>query len=286
MNPLHAEIAALRAFLAAHPRLAVLSGAGISAGSGIPTYRDQAGVWRHREPIRHEEFINRPERRRRYWLRSLLGWPAVRDARPNAAHLALARLEAAGGLELVITQNVDRLHQRAGSRRVVDLHGRLDRVRCLDCGADTCREQVQHRLLADNPGLPLPGIAPRPDGDADVADDLVRHFRVPACAACGGTLIPDVVFFGGAVPAARVQAGMAAIARADALLAVGSSLQVYSGFRFCREAARLGRPLVIVNPGTTRADHMAMLHLRSPAEQLLPLALALIPPPAGLVAKA
>ena len=173
MNPLHAESAALRAFLADHPRVAVLSGAGISAGSGIPTYRDHAGVWRHSEPVRHEEFVSRPEQRRRYWLRSLRGWPAVRDARPNAAHLALARLEAAGGLELVITQNVDRLHQRSGSSRVVDLHGRLDRVRCLDCGADICREHVQHRLLADNPGLSRHCAAPRPDGEDDTG--LASH---------------------------------------------------------------------------------------------------------------
>ena len=269
MNTLHTEIPGLRKFVAEHPRLVVLTGAGISASSGIPTYRDRQGTWRHSAPITHQEFIGDGDHRRRYWARSLRGWPVVREARPNAAHLALAQLERRGHVDLLITQNVDRLHQRAGSHAVIDLHGRVDQVRCLACGARVCREQLQQRMLRDNPRHSDRAGAVRPDGDAAIDADLVRQFRPPSCDACGGTLIPDVVFFGGAVPAARVQQCQAAVAAADALLAVGSSLQVYSGFRFCRLASQLGKPLAIINPGITRADSMATLKCHTECESLL-----------------
>lgn len=269
MNSLHTDIPGLQRFVAEHPRLVVLTGAGVSASSGIPTYRDRHGIWRHAAPITHQEFIGDEDNRRRYWARSLLGWPVVREARPNAAHRALAQLERRGHVELLITQNVDRLHQRAGSHAVIDLHGRVDQVRCLACQARVCREHLQGRMLMDNP-LHVGRSGPaRPDGDADVDDDLVRQFRPPSCDACGGTLIPDVVFFGGSVPAERVQQCLDAVAAADAVLAVGSSLQVYSGFRFCRLASRLGKPLAIINPGITRADSMATLKCYTECESLL-----------------
>ncbi len=270
MNSLHTELSNLRQFVADHPRLAVLTGAGVSASSGIPTYRDRHGTWRHAAPITHQEVIVDEAKRRRYWARSLLGWPVVREARPNAAHRALAQLERRGHVELLITQNVDRLHQRAGSHAVIDLHGRVDQARCLACQARVCREHLQQRMLRDNPGHSHhPGAAPRPDGDADVDDELVRLFRPPCCDACGGTLIPDVVFFGGAVPAKRVQQCLAAVAAADALLAVGTSLQVYSGYRFCRLASQLRKPLAIINPGNTRADPIATLKYHTECESLL-----------------
>jgi NAD-dependent SIR2 family protein deacetylase len=269
MNTLHTDIPALRNFVAEHPRLAVLTGAGVSASSGIPTYRDQQGTWRHSAPITHQEFIVDGDQRRRYWARSMLGWPVVREARPNAAHRALAQLERSGRVELLITQNVDRLHQRAGSHAVIDLHGRVDQVRCLACQALVCREQLQQRMLRDNPLHNEQPRSVRPDGDADIDDELVRQFRPPACDACGGTLIPDVVFFGGAVPAQRVQHCLAAVAAADALLVVGSSLQVYSGFRFCRLASQLDKPVAIINPGITRADSMAALKCYTECESLL-----------------
>ena len=269
MNTLHTEIPGLRKFVAEHPRLVVLTGAGISASSGIPTYRDRQGTWRHSAPITHQEFIGDGDHRRRYWARSLRGWPVVREARPNAAHRALAQLERRGHVDLLITQNVDRLHQRAGSHAVIDLHGRVDQVRCLACQARVCREQLQQRMLRDNPRHSDRPGAVRPDGDADIDADLVRQFRAPSCDTCGGTLIPDVVFFGGAVPAERVQQCQAAVAAADALLAVGSSLQVYSGFRFCRLASQLGKPLAIINPGITRADSMAALKCHTECESLL-----------------
>jgi len=262
---------ALTAFLARHPRVLVLTGAGISAASGIPTYRDGDGLWRHSAPVQHGQFLRCADVRRRYWLRSWHGWPMIRDAAPNAAHEALAALEYSGAVELLITQNVDRLHQRAGSRRVLDLHGRVDRVRCLACGHPTTREQVQARLSADNGWLRVLAGATRlrPDGDAELSAALARRLIPPRCGNCGGDLIPDVVFFGGNIPRARVAACHAALERASALLAVGSSLQVFSGYRLCRDAHRAGRPVAIINPGSTRADAMATLHLRTPAAPLL-----------------
>lgn len=259
----------LAEFTQRHPRLVILTGAGVSAASGIPTYRDAQGRWQYSAPIQHWEFLSDESTRRRYWARSLAGWPAVRDALPNAAHRALARLEDSGGVELLITQNVDRLHQRAGSRRVLDLHGRLDRVRCLDCGELMARETLQHWLERHNGPARSGAGSARPDGDSQPAEIDLNGFQVPACVCCGGTLIPDVVFFGGSVPRARVDAGLAALARADALLAVGSSLQVYSGYRFCRSALAWDKPIAIVNPGKTRADDIAALKLDCAACEVL-----------------
>lgn len=269
MSAFHTNAPSLRDFVAKHRRLVVITGAGISISSGIPAYRDRDGIWQHSAPITHQEFVSDAARRRQYWARSLLGWPAVRDARPNAAHRALAQLEQLGHIELLITQNVDRLHQRAGSVAVIDLHGRLDQVRCLDCADLVSREVIQQRLSRDNPRRAAQSASARPDGDADVSEEWVESITVPDCTQCGGTLIPDVVFFGGTVPGERVQICYDAIAEADALLAVGSSLQVYSGFRFCRLASKLNKPIALINPGNTRADPLAALKLSSECEPLL-----------------
>ena len=263
------EAVELAAFIHEHPRLTVLTGAGISADSGIPTYRDASGRWLPATPIQHQEFIADALKRQRYWSRSLIGWPAIRDARPNAAHLALAQLEHMGSIDLLITQNVDRLHQRAGSTNVVDLHGRLDRVICMDCKTNVTREQVQRELETLNPGMSHIGSQSRPDGDADIADALVAQVRIPACAHCAGVLMPDVVFFGGTVPKARVQQCMSALSESDALVIIGSSLTVYSGYRFCRRASELNKPLVLINPGTTRADNLAERKFTSDCATLL-----------------
>ena len=263
------NLALLTRFLEAHPRLVVLTGAGVSAASGIPTYRDAAGTWLRSSPIQHREFVSDEGQRKRYWARSISGWPVVRDARPNQAHDALSTLEKQGLIELLITQNVDRLHQRAGSRQVSDLHGRLDRVQCLDCASRYSRESIQRRLLQDNPHV-MPGARTTlPDGDADVAPHVVESIMVPGCENCGGTLKPDVVFFGGSVAREKVEHCMSALERADALLVAGSSLQVWSGFRFCRRAGELGKPLAIINPGQTRADPLATLRVRAECGPLL-----------------
>jgi NAD-dependent SIR2 family protein deacetylase len=266
------DAAALAAFLGRHPRLLVLTGAGCSAPSGIPDYRDADGAWKHTKPMTYTDFTGSAAARRRYWAGSLRGWPRVRDARANAAHLALARLEHAGRVVRLVTQNVDGLHQRAGSRRVVDLHGRLDLVECLGCGAVVHREDLQSLLVAWNPGFaatPREHGYPRPDGDVRVAatpDDLL----VPDCRECGGVLKPKVVFFGESVPRARVEQAFAALDEADALLVVGSSLMVYSGYRFVRAARERGRPVALVNLGRTRADGECCLKLERDCATLLP----------------
>jgi NAD-dependent SIR2 family protein deacetylase len=247
----------------------VLTGAGCSTASGIPDYRDLEGQWKRSPPMTYQVFTGSEAARQRYWARSMLGWPLVAAARPNAAHYALAELERRERTTLLITQNVDGLHQRAGSRRVVDLHGRLDRVVCLDCGAGSDRADLQHRMIAMNP-LWLshaPEIAP--DGDADLDGLDYGDFRVPPCEVCGGILKPDVVFFGESVPLQRPQQGMAALDQSDALLVVGSSLMVFSGFRFARRAREIGLPIASINLGRSRADDFLTLRLQQPAADAL-----------------
>ena len=186
----------------------------------------------------------------------MIGWPRIRDAQPNTVHFNVTDLQRLGLIRSVITQNVDRLHQRAGSANTIDLHGRLDQVKCLDCGAMVTREAIQHWLEAHNPMTAGQEAAPRPDGDADLPDALIAEFAVPDCLQCGGVLMPDVVFFGGNVPRARIEACFDAINVCDGLLVIGSSLNVYSGYRFCRHAASLGKKIVILNKGITRADDL------------------------------
>ena len=248
-------------------RWTVLTGAGVSAASGIPTYRDRDGRWLRVDPIQHRDFVESYSKRQRYWARSMVGWTGVDAAIPNANHYALAALERTGKIDTLITQNVDRLHQRAGSKKVIDLHGRLDRAVCLDCGAHETRESLQTRLLANNPFVPEYRHIARPDGDADVPEDYISRISIPDCQSCGGTLMPDVVFFGGTVPKPRVELCSDAISRSSGLLVVGSSLQVYSGFRFCRQAEKHRIPIVIVNEGQTRADDLATLKISANAMQ-------------------
>jgi NAD-dependent SIR2 family protein deacetylase len=207
--------------------------------------------------------------RQRYWARSMLGWPLIAAARPNGAHLALAALEREGKVTLLITQNVDGLHQVAGSRNVIDLHGRLDRVICLDCGILSARIDLQHRMIALNPSWLTNAAAMAPDGDADLDDRDFASFHLPACEVCGGTLKPDVVYYGESVPKDRPEAGMAALEQSDALLVVGSSLMVFSGFRFARKARELGLPIASVNLGRSRADDFIDFKIQQRASEAL-----------------
>lgn len=250
----------LESFVERHARLFVLTGAGISTESGIADYRDADGGWKRAKPVEYRAFMDDPHVRRRYWARSLVGWRRLTAARPNEAHRALARLERRGRIELLVTQNVDRLHQAAGSADVVDLHGRIDRVVCAACGERFDRESVQAELARLNPQWAELDAHGAPDGDADLEGLDFSGFDVPACAACGGVLKPDVVFFGESVPPERVETAMGALARADAMLIVGSSLMVYSGYRFASAAASAGKPIAAVNLGRTRAD--PLLHLK------------------------
>jgi NAD-dependent SIR2 family protein deacetylase len=240
-------------------------------------YRDAAGGWKRRPPVQIQDFLRDGATRRRYWARSMLGWPEVARARANAAHLALAELEAAQRIAGLITQNVDGLHQQAGHRDVIELHGRLAEVVCLECGTRLPRADLQVRLEAENGWLAGVAAPAAPDGDADLADSIdIADFNVPDCLACGGMLKPDVVFYGDSVPRARVERSYALVDEADALLVVGSSLMVFSSFRFCRRAHERGVPILAVNRGVTRADPMLALKIEDDCTEVLPaLALAL-----------
>lgn len=245
----------LARFIANHPNLLVISGAGLSTESGIGDYRDDEGVYKRPPPMTISEFVGSHSARQRYWLRSLFGWPPFAAARPNQGHLSLARLQSGGYLGGgLITQNVDNLHQRAGHQEVVALHGQLQQVLCLQCQALISRVDFQTELLRANPGLDHGSVALLPDGDAELGDEAIATFSVPACRSCGGVLKPDVVFFGDAVAKVTVGRCYDMVAAADALLIVGSSVMIFSSFRFCRAAQQAGTPLAALNIGRTRAD--------------------------------
>ena len=252
-------LAALCDFVRRYPRLLVLTGAGCSTEAGIPDYRDASGEWKRSAPMRFQLFVADELARKRYWARSMLGWRTMAHARPTSAHRALARLEAAGRIELLVTQNVDGLHHAAGSARVIDLHGRIDTVCCLGCAARSPRSVLQEDLLRRNPRWAALQASSAPDGDADLEAADFAQFEVPACTACGGMLKPDVVFFGENVPRSRVAAVRAALGKADALLVAGSSLMVYSGYRFVEDAITAGQPVAVLNIGRTRADPVLSL---------------------------
>jgi NAD-dependent SIR2 family protein deacetylase len=251
----------------------VLSGAGLSTDSGIPDYRGPSGSLRRHTPMTYQTFVGDPVARHRYWARSYLGWPRIDAALPNAGHRAVAELERAGLVSAVITQNVDGLHQRGGARNVVELHGGLDRVVCRGCGQYEGRANLGERLTQANPGFAAELTAPaaNPDGDVELPDARLDEFAMVACLLCGGgPLKPDVVFFGESVPRPRVEHCFALVERANALLVLGSSLTVMSGYRFVLRAAKLGVPVAIVNSGPTRGDHHAALRLDAPLGEILP----------------
>ena len=245
--------------------VAVLSGAGLSTESGIPDYRGATGSLRRHTPMTYEQFVHSADNRRRYWARSHFGWRMIARAQPNAGHTAVAALAAGGYVCAVITQNVDGLHRAAGDRDCVELHGSLDRVVCLGCRRLSPREELDRRLRAANPGFHDASTRINPDGDVELADELIAEFRTVPCDACGsGVLKPDVVFFGENVPRPRVQQCYGLIDQARALLVLGSSLTVMSGLRFVRHAARAGKPVAIVNQGPTRGDELAAVRLNAP----------------------
>ena len=263
------DIVQLQDFVGRHQRLFVLTGAGVSTHSGIPDYRDADGNWKRAQPVTYQAFMGKEITRQRYWARSMVGWRRFGAARPNDAHRALARLEAMERSEVLLTQNVDRLHQSAGSARVIDLHGRLDLVRCMGCELRLPRAELQEMLARLNPAWVDLEAADAPDGDADLERLDFAGFHVPACARCGGVLKPDVVFFGENVPRERVESATRHVEQADAMLVVGSSLMVYSGFRFVQMAVRAGRPVAAVNMGRTRADELLSVKVELPCEKAL-----------------
>jgi len=258
----------LHRWIADHHHVFVLTGAGCSTASGIPDYRDDRGEWKRRPPVMIQAFRTQAATYRRYWARAYAGWPRFTAAEPGAAHRALAAWQRAGALARLVTQNVDGLHQRAGSRAVIDIHGRLDLVICLACGERTSREAVQAVMAASN-GQWNAAALPAPDGDAEIEAAAVESFEAPRCECCGGLLKPNVVFFGENVPGERYQDARDALAHADALLVGGSSLMVYSGFRFVRQAHDAGLSIAIVNRGWTRGDELADLKVEGDVGTIL-----------------
>jgi NAD-dependent SIR2 family protein deacetylase len=272
----HDHAARLAEFLDRYPRALVLTGAGLSTASGIPDYRDRDGTRRGRPPIHGPDFRKSEYVQRRYWARSMIGWPVLARSRPNAGHAAIAGLERIGRIGSVLTQNVDGLHGQAGSHGVLELHGNIHSVVCLECSALFPRAFVQGQLEDANPHMLGADATPLPDGDASVEPAELAEFRLPRCVCCAGTLMPNVVFFGDNVPPARTAIALDQMERADALLVVGSSLMVYSGFRFCRMAQASGKPIAAINLGRTRADDLLDMKIEESSERLLPLVLGLL----------
>jgi NAD+-dependent protein deacetylase sirtuin 4 len=251
-------------------RTLVLTGAGCSTESGIPDYRGPQTRLKARNPIQYRAFISDPLARARYWARSLAGWPTIAAARPHDGHVALARLEASGAISGIVTQNVDRLHQAGGNRTVVELHGALEEVLCLGCGHITRRDAMQQRLLALNPGWDTRSMETAPDGDAEIDYRPYTHFHVPACTRCGGMLKPNVIFFGENVPGDRVAEAWRLYDQSDSLLVIGSSLAVYSGYRFVLRASKDQRPIGILNLGDSRGDTLTRCRVREAFGRAMP----------------
>jgi len=263
------SIDALLKLLQSHGPATVLTGAGVSVGSGLPVYRDNKGDWVHQKPIDGRDFKSSAAIRQRYWCRSFIGWPLFSEAKPNSAHHDLTKLISHGSVSNIITQNVDGLHQRAGSVPTIALHGNLAEVICLDCGEITSRDSLQQRMRIANPEFSQQTFEAKPDGDANVDSKLIEYFDVPNCNNCQGTLKPHVVFFGETVPVTRVEQCMQNLTQSKLLLCIGTSLMVYSGFRFCRRAHSEGIPIAIVNEGVTRADDVATIKIAAPCASVL-----------------
>ena len=249
-------------------KVTALTGAGVSTASGIPGYRDADGNWKHAPPVQIADYVRSDAVRQRYWARSFIGWRKMSRVEPNAAHRALAMLESNGHVHALITQNVDDLHRQSGSRNVIDLHGRLATVSCIDCGNRRTRDIWQQCLADNNPEFDADIAQMRPDGDVEFTNGH-ENFSVPDCNACGGIIKADVVFFGESVPRDRVAAATDAVAESNALLVVGSSLMVFSGYRFVRQAVEIGNPVAIVNRGRTRADDMATYKIDADCSDVL-----------------
>ncbi|MGU9858597.1 NAD-dependent protein deacetylase [Pseudomonas sp. LF245] len=256
----------------AERRFLVLTGAGISTSSGIPDYRDSEGVRRGKAPMMYQEFLATAQARRRYWARAMLGWPRVRIAQPNAAHRALSTLQQRLRISGLITQNVDTLHDQAGSHDVIELHGSLHWVLCLDCQQRSQRDLIQQRMEHENPYLAGVDAVQAPDGDTLLDPAFEERFQIPHCPHCNGQrLKPDVVFFGENVAQATAAKAMEAVAQAEGLLVVGSSLMAYSAFRLCKAMVEQGKPVIAINLGKTRGDELLQVKIEASCERLLPL---------------
>ncbi|XP_010879332.2 NAD-dependent protein lipoamidase sirtuin-4, mitochondrial [Esox lucius] len=262
----------LQDFVSRATRLFVITGAGISTESGIPDYRSEGvGLYARtdRRPMQYAEYVRSAKSRQRYWARNYLGWPQFSSHQPNSGHLALRHWEEQGKIHWLVTQNVDALHSKAGHHRLTELHGCAHRVLCLGCGAVSPRADLQKRFTALNPDWGIQSGCVAPDGDVFIEDEQALHFRVPSCKDCGGILKPQVTFFGDTVDRRTVQFVHGRLVEADAVLVAGSSLQVYSGYRFLLAAAEQKTPVAILNIGPTRADHIAEVRVNARCGEVL-----------------
>ncbi len=255
--------------IVADRRVCVLTGAGISTDSGIPDYRGPNGSLTRRSPIKYQDFLRSADHRRRYWARSCLGWPFMRERQPNVSHHIVANLQARGVFGPLITQNVDGLHHAAGSDPIIELHGSLDTTVCMDCDNRVARAEIQDEMLRRNPGWLDQAIAVAPDGDAELDERFIERFHVPTCRRCSGPIKPDVVLFGESVPRDRVARAFGWVDQAEVLLVLGSSLTVYSGYRFAEHASRTGKTVALVNIGSNRADRIASVKVDAPLADVL-----------------
>ncbi|MCW8876580.1 MAG: NAD-dependent protein deacetylase [Kangiellaceae bacterium] len=255
------QLSQVQQLLSSRQHWLVITGAGISTESGIPTYRNDNGDWVRSDPITHQQFLESEDKRKRYWARSAVGWPMIAKARPSKTHKALVEIENKGFLSGLITQNVDRLHQKAGHNKVIDLHGRMDRVKCLSCGNAEERSDLQLRIIDKNRFLESITGEVAPDGDASIEEEITERIDIVACKNCNGVLMPDVVFYGGSVPKQTNEATAKLYSRSKGLLVLGSSLMVYSSYRFCKLAKQDSKPIVLINKGKTRADELADIKL-------------------------
>ena len=265
MNP----VDTLFKFLKENAPVMLITGAGCSTDSGIPDYRDKKGGWKRSPPIHLSDFLSSKQARQKYWSRSMTGWPYFDAAKPNNIHATITQLERQGLVSVIVTQNVDDLHQQAGSKNVIPLHGSLSTVTCNECNKTYCRSNLQHRLCRENPEFVGLKADPGPDGDSDLGGPTISKFRIPACENCGGILQPDVVFYGGAVPKVRLQLVRRGLDRSRAVLIIGSSVMVFSSYRICRTAYQQGKPVAALNQGVTRADHLLEFRVQNNAAQVL-----------------
>ena len=268
-NNLQSNIQTLVAMLNNDPGYCVLTGAGCSTASGLPAYRNADGDWQHDRPMEHQDFIGSEFKRKFYWARSQRGWPVFSNARPNQTHTTLAELQRRGNVGQIITQNVDRLHQAAGSKAVIDLHGRLDQVICLGCKNTASRQLFQQRLESDNSMYCSTQGLTKPDGDVELDAQSLLDYKIPLCEFCQGDLKPDVVFFGGILNPRIAANALGAIDNAPGLIVIGSSLMVYSGFRLVKRAVEQQKPVIIINQGTTRADDLYTIKIEHESGQVL-----------------
>ncbi|XP_053986416.1 NAD-dependent protein deacylase Sirt4-like isoform X1 [Hylaeus volcanicus] len=256
------DLLRLKEFIDKHNNICILTGAGISTESGIPDYRSEGvGLYAKssRRPVLYKDFCGSDVIRRRYWARNYVGWPRFSSIEPNNTHKVLKKLEDAKKVRCIVTQNVDNLHAKAGSRKVIELHGTAFKVMCLNCDRRICRYSLQDILDRLNPNMTATSQMIRPDGDVDLSQEQVEEFVVPSCEACGGVLKPDIIFFGDNVPRQIVESVKYNVEHSDSLLILGSTLTTFSGYRIALQASNAGKPIAILNIGKTRADDLAKI---------------------------